>query len=34
VHSPSEMVDFEDVQNSVKLLAAILRTPIDLPFVP
>jgi len=30
VHSPSEMVDFTDVQNSVKLLAAILRTPIDL----
>lgn len=30
VHSPSEMVDFEDVQNSVKLLTAILRTPIDL----
>ena len=34
VHSPSEMVDFEDVQNSVKLLTAVLRTPIDLPFVP
>jgi len=30
VHSPSEMVDFEDVQNSIKLLNAILRTPIDL----
>jgi len=30
VHSPSEMVDFSDVQNSVKLLTAILRTPIDL----
>lgn len=30
VHSPSEMVDYTDVQNSVKLLAAILRTPIDL----
>ena len=30
VHSPSEMVDFTDVQNSVKLLTAILRTPIDL----
>lgn len=30
VHSPSEMVDFEDIQNSVKLLTAILRTPIDL----
>ena len=34
VHSPSEMVDFEDVQNSVKLLTAVLRTPIDLSFVP
>ncbi|HSG42918.1 MAG TPA: M42 family metallopeptidase [Anaerolineales bacterium] len=30
VHSPSEMVDFSDIQNSVKLLTAILRTPIDL----
>jgi endoglucanase len=30
VHSPSEMVDFNDVQNSVKLLTALLRTPIDL----
>jgi endoglucanase len=30
VHSPSEMVDYEDLQNSVKLLTAILRTPIDL----
>jgi len=30
VHSPSEMVDYADVQNSVKLMAAILRTPIDL----
>ena len=30
VHSPSEMVDYSDVQNSVKLLAALLRTPIDL----
>jgi len=30
VHSPSEMVDYTDVQNSVKLLAALLRTPIDL----
>ena len=33
VHSPSEMVDFEDVQNSVKLLTAILRMPIDVPLV-
>ena len=30
VHSPSEMVDLTDVQNSVKLLTAILRTPIGL----
>jgi tetrahedral aminopeptidase len=30
VHSPSEMVDYTDVQNTVKLLIALLRTPIDL----
>ena len=30
VHSPSEMVDYSDVQNSVKLLTAILKTPIVL----
>ena len=30
VHSPSEMVDFSDVQNAVKLLLAVLRTPINL----
>jgi tetrahedral aminopeptidase len=30
VHSPSEMVDYTDVQNTVKLLTAVLRTPIDL----
>lgn len=30
VHSPSEMVDLIDVQNSVKLMVAILKTPIDL----
>jgi len=30
VHSPSEMVDLTDVQNSVKLMTAILKTPIDL----
>jgi len=29
IHSPSEMVDFGDVQNSVKLLLAILGRPID-----
>jgi endoglucanase len=31
VHSPSEMVDYSDVQNAVRLLTAVLRTPIDLP---
>jgi endoglucanase len=30
VHSPSEMVDYSDVQNTVKLLTALLRTAIDL----
>ena len=30
VHSPSEMVDYSDVQNAVKLLSALLRTPIEL----
>ena len=30
VHSPSEMVDYTDVQSSVKLLTALLRTPIEL----
>ena len=30
VHSPSEMVDYSDVQNTVRLLSAVLRTPIDL----
>lgn len=30
VHSPSEMVDYSDVQNSIKLLTALLRAPIDL----
>jgi endoglucanase len=30
VHSPSEMVDTTDVQNSVKLLTALLRAPINL----
>jgi putative aminopeptidase FrvX len=30
VHSPSEMVDYSDVQNSVRLLTAVLRTQIDL----
>jgi endoglucanase len=30
VHSPSEMVDLSDVQNTVRLLTAVLRTPIQL----
>ena len=30
IHSPSEMVDYRDVQNSVKLLLAILAKPIEL----
>jgi tetrahedral aminopeptidase len=30
VHSPSEMVDFNDVQNAVRLLIALLRQPIQL----
>lgn len=30
VHSPSEMVDYTDVQDSVKLLTALLRTPVEL----
>jgi endoglucanase len=30
VHSPSEMVDYSDVQNAVRLLTAVLRTPINL----
>ena len=34
VHSPSEMVDYSDLQNSVNLLTAILRTPIDLEHDP
>jgi endoglucanase len=29
IHSPSEMVDFSDVQNSVRLLTALLRAPIQ-----
>jgi tetrahedral aminopeptidase len=29
-HTPSEMVDMEDVENSVKLLLALLSKPIDL----
>jgi len=30
VHSPSEMVDYDDVLNSVKLLVGILSAPIVL----
>lgn len=30
VHSPSEMVDYSDVQNAVRLLTAVLRTPVEL----
>ena len=30
VHSPSEMVDYNDVQNAVKLIVALLRGPIRL----
>lgn len=30
VHSPSEMVDYGDVQDAVKLVAALLRAPIKL----
>ena len=30
VHSPSEMIDYGDVENAVKLLTAMLNAPIDL----
>jgi endoglucanase len=30
IHSPSEMVDTSDVQNAVKLLTAVLHTPVGL----
>jgi putative aminopeptidase FrvX len=30
IHSPSEMVDFDDVQNSVRLMVELLRKSIDL----
>jgi putative aminopeptidase FrvX len=30
VHSPSEMVDYNDVQNAVKLLVGLLRGPVDI----
>ena len=30
VHSPSEMVDIKDVDNAVKLIVALLKSPIEL----
>jgi tetrahedral aminopeptidase len=30
VHSPSEMVDYDDVQNAVRLLVALLGAPVQL----
>lgn len=30
VHSPSEMVDYEDVKNAVRLLVALLSKPVEL----
>jgi len=30
VHSPSEMIDYSDAENAVKLLTAMLNAPIDL----
>ncbi|MDK1029194.1 MAG: M42 family metallopeptidase [Anaerolineae bacterium] len=30
IHSPSEMIDYEDVENAVKLLTALLSAPIEL----
>jgi endoglucanase len=30
VHSPSEMVDYADVQNAVKLVVALIGQPFDL----
>jgi len=30
VHSPSEMVDYNDVQNAVKLLTALVSAPIEM----
>ncbi len=30
IHSPSEMVDFNDVQNGIKLLAELLSKPVEL----
>ncbi len=33
VHSPSEMVDYGDVRNAMKLVTALLKSPIKLPSV-
>jgi tetrahedral aminopeptidase len=30
IHSPSEMVDYDDVQNAVKLMVELLKAPINL----
>jgi tetrahedral aminopeptidase len=30
IHSPSEMVDFDDVQNSVRLLVALISNPVKI----
>lgn len=30
IHSPSEMVDYDDVENSVRLMVALLAAPVDL----
>jgi putative aminopeptidase FrvX len=30
VHSPSEMVDYRDVQNAVKLIRVMLSNPVEL----
>jgi tetrahedral aminopeptidase len=30
VHTPSEMVDYEDVQNAVKLLTALISKPVEI----
>ena len=32
IHSPSEMVDMEDVENSIQLLIALLQQPVQLNF--
>jgi tetrahedral aminopeptidase len=33
VHSPSEMIDYTDVQNAVKLITTLLRAPVNLLLV-